>query len=226
MALLLHAITSRTELATPARGLRGCQPVRCDQAELTAWATALPRDGDPFTRDDLLDHHRLVTHLFAGVDACLPARFPTWIDDVETLENLLTRRQAGLTQQLEAVRGCCEVAVTALWTSPDQEIASDGETTPGRRYLEERRLALAGSDRRRAAAVELADDIELRAGDDLVRAVRHVCPSAYVALSEALLVTRSAASEVSQRLRTSHDGVRILVNGPWPPYTFATIRSD
>ena len=226
MALLLHAITSRTELAAPCEGLRGGQLVHVNESNLTAWATALPHESDPFTRDDLLEHHKLVSHLFAGVDACLPARFPTWMEDVLTLEDHLRQRVDALTRQLVAVRGCCEVAVTALWTSPDEEIASEGETTPGRRYLEERRLALAGSDRRRAAAVELADDIELRAGEDLVRAVRQVCPSAYVALSDALLVTRSAASEVSQRLRTSHDGVRILVNGPWPPYTFATIRSD
>ncbi len=57
--------------------------------------------------------------------------------------------------------------------------------------------------------------------------VRHsLCPSQSVGLSSALLVKRSRAADVQARLvRTQHD-VRILVNGPWPPYTFAAVGSD
>ena len=42
-----------------------------------------------------------------------------------------------------------------------------------------------------------------------------------VALSSALLAPQARARDLMDRLLGMQDGVRILVNGPWPPYTFA-----
>ena len=92
---------------------------------------------------------------------------------------------------------------------------------PGTRYLLERQQALAGSDLRRARATELADEIERVAGADLVAVRRQVCPSATVAISSALLAPQASARNLIARLLGMHNGLRILVNGPWPPYTFA-----
>ena len=46
---------------------------------------------------------------------------------------------------------------------------------------------------------------------------------ALVALSSAVLVARASAEDVKNRLIRAEQDVRILVNGPWPPYTFATV---
>jgi hypothetical protein len=194
---------------------------------LVAWATELPHPDAAFTRNDLLAHHQLVSEIDERVAACLPARFPTWFDDVDALRRRLDRSRDELSTLIEEVRGCCELAVTALWIAPEEAAAASGEpNTPGRRYLAKRRDEFAGSDSRRARAHQLADELQQAIGDDLLRAQRQVCPSATVALSSALLVRRSTAQNAKARLRRTDQDVRILVNGPWPPYTFAGVRSD
>jgi hypothetical protein len=51
---------------------------------------------------------------------------------------------------------------------------------------------------------------------------RQICPSKDVAVTLALLVPRGNADSVKRSLPRAASDVRILVNGPWPPYTFAT----
>jgi Gas vesicle synthesis protein GvpL/GvpF len=210
-----------------AKGVREERLVRVDAAGLTAWATALADDVGSLKREDLLAHHRLVSEIFASADAVLPARFPTWVPDDATLIEQLRARREEFVARLEGVRGSCELAVTALWTAPLDEAPAGVEAdTPGRRYLLSRRQALASSDQRRARADTLADELERAVGPDLVQAGRVVCPSAAVALSLALLVRRPRAADIKLRLVRAQQDVRILVNGPWPPYTFAAAGSD
>jgi hypothetical protein len=92
--------------------------------------------------------------------------------------------------------------------------------------LLERQQAFAGSDQRRATATELAADLERAAGGALVDSRRRVCPSPEVALSEALLVARAGVAELKAKLTHPRQDVRILVNGPWPPYTFAAAMRE
>jgi hypothetical protein len=193
-----------------------------DTGPLSAWATVLAADAPHFTREDVMEDHRLVNGVFERVSACLPARFPTLVEE-EALRRQLAARAEELEGRLEAVRGACELAVTAVWTAREEASAEVRADTPGRRYLLRRQAAMAGSERRRARASELADALEHLLGSELRLAQRRVCPSADVALSLALLVDRTAASDVRERLSLySAQDVRILVHGPWPPYSFAT----
>ena len=240
MRLLLHAITTsdlqrsdENDLA----GLGGRRLVRIEAGSLVAWASEFDRQPsvDQFTRADLLEHHEIISRLHAQVDACLPARFATWLSGDADLK----RRARPLTVALERVRGRAELAITALWTSPVDDDGPPLETTPteattpgtqpevstpGTRYLRAppARVCWLGPPPR-ASPRELADEIERTVGDELVEATRSVCPSPTVALSAALLVPRAAASELKNRLLRERPGVRILVNGPWPPYTFADV---
>jgi hypothetical protein len=219
VSLLLRAISP-----TPDRpGLLGLALVRVDMDGLTAWASALPAEPAAFTRDDVLDDHRVVTQICEHVSACLPARFPTLVSDEATLRTQLAARAEELRRHLELVSGACELAVTAVWTTREEPSTNVDADTPGRRYMLRRQAALAGSERRHARASEVADTLERQAGAALRRAERRVCPSAEVAVSLALLVERAAADDVRARLSLgSTQDVRILVDGPWPPYTFAT----
>ena len=72
-------------------------------------------------------------------------------------------------------------------------------------------------------AKRLAEQVELGAGADLVEADHRLVPSEAVLLSSALLVERAAAETVKARLTRVSGDVRILVNGPWPPYSFAVV---
>jgi hypothetical protein len=177
-----------------------------------------------FTRDDVLDHHRVVTEVFARVEACLPARFPTLVDS-HKLEALVVKRYDNLLGRLEGVRGACELAITAVWTTLEEPTQISVDTSPGRRYLLERQHTLHASEWRRARASELADMLE-RDVEVAHDSRREVCPSPTVALSLALLVPRMTAEATKTRLPRTAPDVRILVNGPWPPYTFASVRSE
>jgi hypothetical protein len=227
MPLLLHAITLPSdESGAAARdpdGFGGSALSHTDLEGMTAWASEVAVKA--FTREDLLDHHRVVSEVFARVEACLPARLPTWVDDVLALERLLVAKGPELLGRLERVKGCAELAVTAVWTTAE-EITGVDAATPGRRYLLERQLALEGSDRRHVRGRELARHLELLAGDDLVEVQQRVCPSVAIALSSALLVRRPRADYLKARLRRTEQDVRILVHGPWPPYSFAGIGSE
>lgn len=217
MRLLLRAITPRTEAA--AAGL-----VRIDQGELSAWASAAA--SDTFTREDLLQHHRLISVLFDRETAILPARFPSVLEDADQLRERLRARHDALVAQLNHVRGCCEFAVTVVWASGEQTRPTAHVETPGWRYMLERQAALAGSDKQRQRGHELSEWVEHSVGEDLIEARHRVCPSAPIALSSAVLVRRASANHVRARLVQSEHDVRILVNGPWPPYTFAAVGSD
>jgi hypothetical protein len=213
MSLLLHAILPAdaltAELTTVATELLVGVATACDDAPRT------------LGRADMLAHHALVARLHEANDACLPVRFPTHLADAEALRQLLLTREAALLAALERVRGRAELAVTVLWTSvPATEPIA--ETTPGRQYLLARQQAFQSADAQRATATAVAEEIERQVGPELVEAQRNVCPTAAVALSVALLVPRLAALSVAARIGTieDRDGVRILVNGPWPPYTF------
>jgi hypothetical protein len=228
--LLLHAI-ARVDSSPPdlAAGLRNLPPLRVDEAGLSAWATPLAEAGDALGRADLLAHHAIVSEIDERADGCLPARFPTWVEG-DALRELLRARQVALSTGLERVRGRAELAVTVVWTSsletttpaPAASAAPPETSTPGRRYLVERRQAFAGSDRQRERARELADELERVLGADLVGARHQLNPSRQVALSSALLVPRARAEGLKMALALVKRDVRILVNGPWPAYTFAT----
>jgi hypothetical protein len=219
VSLLLHAIT------TPPTAEPDPPLVRVEAGGLMAWATQLGSSHGAFDREDALRHHMIVMRVCSGVEACLPARFPTVVADEQALRSQLAAQCQQLTRRLELVRGACELGATLVWTTLEEPAAEVGAPTPGRRYLEQRRAALAGSDRRHTRATELAETLEREGGEALRAAVRRVCPSTDVALSLALLVERTAADELKQRLRAqAWQDVRILVHGPWPPYTFVERR--
>ena len=223
MSLLLHAISPPDASVGPRSGLRGNPLVRVEASGLTAWATMFDEKPDQLTRHDLLAHHEVVSEIDQAHDACLPARLPTWLATTEQLQDLLARRQAELEASLARVHGRVELAVIATWAAPDDLPEEPQVATPGTRYLLQRRLAIEGSDRRRERAHQLADELERLSQPELVEMRREVSPSRAVALSAALLVPRASAPAVKARLGTAAQDVRILVNGPWPPYTFAEV---
>jgi hypothetical protein len=190
------------------RGLR-----TVDVGQLRVWVDEVPGEAG---RAALLEHHRIVESL----GDCLPARFGTVVEGEASLRELLGAREAELLARLDHLKGKRELAVTGLWSS--EEGADVGETAesggPGRRYMEQRRARARREERARALAEEIARAAGSAEGD-----ARHVvAPSQGVAFSSALLIAGERAAETKRRLEALELAeVRLLVNGPWPPYTFA-----
>jgi hypothetical protein len=194
-------------------------------------------------RSDLLAHHRLIEAACAG-GACLPVRFGTWLADAQALEVLLAARAPALRAALERLRGRRELALTVLWATraagdttledaiPDQAPPRPGPG-PGRRFLETRGRLWTAREQRRDVAAGLSRRVERLAGDlvgDLAgggQTLRQrLCPGPEVALSSAILVPQGRVGVALERLRRpgavapAGAGLRVLVNGPWPPYSF------
>jgi hypothetical protein len=225
MRLLLLAISSAS--CPPFAAADGGPLVRVSEGALAAWAMAHDHSDTAIGRAELIAHHALVSRLHDHADGVLPARFPTWTDEA-ALRVVLRQQATAYGAGLEHVRGRVELAVTALWTEAPEAARRHGDDqqerlSPGTRYLLQRQEAFVGSDRRRATATSLADELEHEVGEVVADSQRQVCPSTNVALSMALLVARAAVPDVQVGLLRHRAGVRILVNGPWPPYTFAAV---
>ncbi len=245
MTLLAHAIGSATAPAPATEGLRG-QPLRritaADLPDLGLWATGWKGSSGPLGRDDAFGHHAIVAAI-AATGPCLPIRFGSWLADDADAAALLTGRRVALRAALARVTDRSELAVTLLWSeaavapgrghavataSPDAMSPPGPTMTPGRRFLEGRRDDFAVTEGRREQAESLAAGlIQLLEGLGIEPAdVRHqTCPTAEVALSLSALVptaTATATKAAAGRLVGGLDGVRGVVSGPWPPYSFTT----
>lgn len=225
MSLLLHAITpAEPDGGRHPDGIGGRRMVRVVAQDLAAWASEFSDPPERLTRADMLAHHDLVTSLHEDLHAALPARFPTWIGSELEAADLLAVRHAEIAVNLERVRGRVELAVTAVWESDEEDAPPPDAATPGTRYLLRRQYAFAGSDRRRARAGELARTLEKLVSCDLVEIKHQICPSKTIALSSSVLLPRERAENAKALLNHSDKDVRILVSGPWPPYSFADVR--
>jgi hypothetical protein len=232
-ALFVHAIAlvSSGMPATPAVGLRGHTIGRLCSGPLAAWATAWESADRELRRADLLAHHTIVETVSAA-GPCLPVRFGTWLRGQREVAELLDSRQPELLAAIARVRGRRELAVTLLWYDPATAVPREPAAPlpvgagSGRVYLEDRRQYWRGSVRRRERSEALARQLEQAVGLHGADVQHTLCPSERVALSSALLVPEHQAAAIRDRaLHASYalPDVRILVNGPWPPYSFSGI---
>jgi len=221
---LLHAITRLGPAATTP-GLRGAPLEFIGAGPLGAWATRAPLDGG--TREDALDHHRVVEGICAA-QPCLPVRLGTRVPDAAAVRALITARADALLLTLERVGGRRELAVTLLWpdsgVEPGRGHAPAATGAPGRAFLERKQRDQAAEDARKATAEGLARALETGLATE-PSDVRHaMCPSSRVALSTAVLAPEGEADALKERaveIVSRLEGVRGVVSGPWPPYTFA-----
>jgi hypothetical protein len=141
------------------------------------------------------------------------------------LADRIRRRRGELEAALTAVSGCVELGVTLEHASAEPEGGVRAEThAGGRAYLRE--LSLEHAERRRLRAERDALLERLRAAltelttDERVRYLR---PPGLVSVAH--LVARDHEARYRDSVAafaSEHDQVaRVLVTGPWPPYSFA-----
>src|SRR5207253_523645 len=144
----------------------------------------------------------------------------------------LAGRADQLRAALDRVAGKSELAVTLLWAkssvgsappSPDPSIG------PGRRFMEERLRRHAAREARKARAAELVECLVAELSVERALVWYEICTSEAVAVSLAVLIPSERAAErkaVLERLAGRFNDVVGVVNGPWPPYSFATVESS
>ncbi len=229
---LAHAIT-RGGSAGPAEGLRG-QPLRHISAgEVGLWATEWQGDAT-LARSDALAHHDLVAAICERAP-CLPVRFGTWLATEDVARRSVAEGQARFAAAVDRLGERQEIAVTLLWRdasadrdptggdAPARGADPTAGTGPGRAFLDRKRTAHTAIDDRTAMAEALATRVRAELVVEPSDVRQETCPSAEVALSLSLLVRKDGAGALRARAAMAVadlPGVRGVVSGPWPPYSF------
>jgi Gas vesicle synthesis protein GvpL/GvpF len=193
----LYAITDNP--APPEPPLRA---VRSDG--LTALCA--PAERRELTPEVLWRHEAVVESLMAERDL-LPLRFGTLVEDDEAAVRALDERREELKTSLDRVRGAVELAVRAETVAAGDRIPSG---TSGAEYLR-------AKAHRSEAARLLHEPLAFLARESMVRPGPELLRAAYLVDREAV----DGFVGLVRRLQETHDGLRVLCTGPWPPYSFA-----
>lgn len=222
MSRYLAHVVARTGGAPPAAGLRGLPLRWLDGGDLGIWATEWSAE-PTLTREDAFAHHDLVGVLCEGAP-CLPVRFGTWLADERAAQRSIEAAHERFAAALDRVGDRQEVAVTLLWPeAPSREGRGHAVAPSGTAFMERRRAAHAAADERRHEAEALAEQLGSQLASDQADVRHETCPSDEVALSMSLLARRGEADALKARataLVAGLRGVRGVVSGPWPPYSF------
>lgn len=202
----LYAIVGRAPERSAA-GARG-EPVRAiDCGGFFALAGDPP---PPLSVEALRAHEAAVRRIAESCDACLPARFGAASESDASLAAELSARSAELIEALQLVHGREQMTLRIHGPVAPAIAAS---ATSGTRYLEERRRArkLPELDPLRVAVHSLvhAERFERHSEPGLLASVYH-------------LIDKGRAAEYARAVETAQiDGLRVLVSGPWPAWSFA-----
>jgi hypothetical protein len=220
-ALYLYAVLGQEPRGALGHGL-GDEPLRAVRCgSLIAVAGAVDR-APPIDAASLREHDQTLRRLADLVDAVLPVRFCTVVDDEQALADLLAPRSAELGEALALVAGREQMTLRLYGerplADPDPRPAT-AEGGPGTRYLTERLR----QERRLDATPEIA--ALRRALAALVvdeRVERHDTPPLLASLYH--LVERGTSPRYLAALASARADLGDLVarpSGPWPPYAFA-----
>jgi hypothetical protein len=216
---------------------------------LAAVASTIEKASVDVTNEHLLAHESVVEAV-QHVAHALPVRFGTVLPDAEAVRRALAERYDALRADLTRLGDKVEMGLTALFPALDPSTdavnaaearmpviaPSDGTSGPGTRYLRERMAhyrqeatwrtrgeALAASIERALRGPALESRCTVHPGTPpmapMVRAAFLVAPADLGAF-------RGAFEALRASLPASLPGTRLLLSGPWPPYSFVTQPHD
>jgi len=218
----------------------GALPAGVDGAAVSQVAegplcAAVSRVPSPACAPDLkraVAFERVVQALFQG-RTLIPMRYGCVLEDAAQVRGFLAAERTRHLETLQRLHGCVEMGVRVLLDGPGGEAQAGGASPapegpqgraggPGRRFLEARRAVLearGASQRDR----ERASGRCLGALEGLCREARQEggAPDARM-LSLVFLVPRAGVALFRERFRAlaAEAGPRMLLSGPWPPYSF------
>jgi hypothetical protein len=165
-----------------------------------------PAERRELTAEVLWEHEQVVEALMEERDL-LPMRFGTVVADDDAAIRALDERREELRTSLDRVRGAVELAVRAMADAP-ADPAPGG--TSGAEYIR-------AKAHRTEAARLLHEPLDFLARESVVHPGSELLRAAYLVDREAV----DGFVGLVRRLQDTHEGLRILCTGPWPPYSFA-----
>jgi hypothetical protein len=170
-------------------------------------ALCAPAERREMSPEVLWRHEAVVESLMEGRDL-LPMRFGTLVEDDEAAVRALEERRAELKASLDRVRGAVELAVRV--EAEPGSAATTPAAASGTEYLR-------AKAHRTEAARLLHEPLAFLARESIVKPGPELLRAAYLVDREAV----DGFVGLVKRLQETHDGIRVLCTGPWPPYSFA-----
>jgi hypothetical protein len=169
--------------------------------------------------------HEAVVEAVRQQGPALPVRFGTLFRDATAVVSALVERYDPLVADLDRLGDKVELSVTALWAAPpaDSDSIADAAagSSAGGRYLRARAAELRRDDAMRTRARGVAGELDEVLGKLSLERRVSLLPTPRVAVRTAWLLEpgqvaafRSAFASIRQR------ELRLLLTGPWPPYSF------
>ena len=200
-----------------------------------AAVTGRTGDGDaPLTVEAVL-HHETIVEAVRRQGPSLPVRFGTVFRDATSVEAALSERYETLAADLERLGDKVELSLTALWATPSSDdaparAAREEEGAPagrsaGARYLHARAAAFRRDDALKERACRVASELELVLGGLALEQRESLLPTPRVALRTSYLLEPAgvgAFQAAVETVRGTRAELRILLTGPWPPYSFVS----
>ena len=225
-ACCVYAIVDR-EAALPAgwSDTTGLALIPC--RELAAVAGPVVGDRTRITTDAVLRHETIVEAVRRERPA-LPVRFGTVFRDVASVAAALAGHYESLVTDLARVGDTVELSLSALWApAPDEGAAPPSEApsvrNDGVHYLWTRAAQLRREEDLKERALRLSRELDRALGRRAIERRVSLLPMPRVALRTAYLVDPGAVAA----FRSDFDAVRrgpreerLLLTGPWPPYSF------
>ncbi len=200
--------------------------------DIGAVASQLKQSGAPPVTMEAVPRHESVVEAVRQQGPALPVRFGTVFRDAAAVTSALAERYDALVADLERIGDKVELCLTALWANAPADDASlsahpentDGESA-GARYL----LTRAAEARRHDAIEEharaLAEECDDVLGGLALEGRMTLVPTSGIAFRTAYLLERQDVAafrmEFEQARRAQHE-LRILLTGPWAPYSFVS----
>jgi hypothetical protein len=175
---------------------------------------------------ELVRAHDAVVREAMRVETPLPARFGQTFPDESTLRRSLEERREGVARGLERVRGAVEMTVRLLLDAAAPAPAERPAASSGREYmawLRERQRAAEGARQR----AEFLQARVAQAVGGLARAEARTGASA--SGKTATISHLVACGDVTRYRHLVHElserepELRLMLSGPWAPYSFAEL---
>jgi hypothetical protein len=229
-ALYVYAITAcDTDLPCG----NGLAKVAC--RNLAAVTGRVTNDVAPTSVENVL-HHEAVVEAVRQHGPALPVRFGTMFRDEASLGAALADRYDRLLADMERLGGKVELSLTAIWpasSSNEPETPSNASMSSGRgagaSYLLERAARARHDDALTQRARSVAQDLDGVLGWLALERRVSLLPTPKIAVRAAYLLDPASVSAFRaafESIRGSRGELRVLLTGPWPPYSFVKLANE
>lgn len=231
-ACTVYAIVRRDAPLPAVRTERGAlELTKVPCGALAAVTSIVALEHAPLTMDAVL-HHEAVVEAIRRRGAALPVRFGTFFRDAASVGSALAEQYEPLAADLDRLGDKVELSLTALWADdswcdqPDGSPGNDGASvhqSAARRYLHARAAELRREDARKDRALSVARALDQMLGSRVLERRETLLPTPRIAVRAAYLLDAAAARAFRaafSTMRARLPELRLLLTGPWPPYSF------